>query len=135
MCVRAWLRSHRLSVDRSVLIRLSMKSAAIYNATLQSLSHLLALKTVITARGLCVTYGCLHIRELVERAHAQYTQRMMDSVSVGVREKIKLECAKSSVVAVAFYLAAKKTKVGRWPPCSLPLLCLFGVAADWSGIH
>ena len=104
--------SHKTSLDSVTSLKYSgCKSLLIYNKHLQNISHILGLRNAVSLKELCVQYGCLHIHELAQRAFQLYVDRFIEALPPQRRDGVDFS-TKPIYVAMAFYLAAKKMKVG-----------------------
>lgn len=105
------LACNMLSADVShsaIVLHSGVKEAA-YNKALGILSRLLGLRSKVTAKDLCVQFGCVRLEQATQQTLITYKERYLKGLTPS--EQGSADFSRPSFVAVAFFLTAKKAKV------------------------
>lgn len=97
------------NVSHSAIVLHSGVKETVYNKSLGLMSKLLGIKAKVTAKDLCVQFGCVRLEQATQQTLVLYKERYLKSLPPS--QRAAADFSRPSFVAAAFFLTTKKAKV------------------------
>mmetsp|Transcript_9437 Transcript_9437/g.28399 ORF Transcript_9437/g.28399 Transcript_9437/m.28399 type:complete len:286 (-) Transcript_9437:1868-2725(-) len=96
-------------VNHGAIVLHSGVKEPVYNKSLALMQKLLGIKNRVSAKDLCVQFGCVRLEQTTQQVLSQYKERYLRGLSPA--DRMAADFSRPTFVAAAFFLAARKAKL------------------------